>query len=97
MPMTTERTDNNRVFTRMELPPYEPDSEEELERRRALFDRTMTLRDRIGPIGTSVADLIREVRDEADEDSFAISPVYSSICCGRISRDEIGSSRRGVS
>ncbi|HKG27241.1 MAG TPA: hypothetical protein VKB09_16435 [Thermomicrobiales bacterium] len=51
---------------RIELPPIPPPTPEELERRRVLVDQILARRDRIGPIGISVTDLIREVRDEAD-------------------------------
>jgi hypothetical protein len=51
---------------RLELPPPERPSEEELERRRVLFERTIALRDKIGPIGIRTDELIRQVREEAD-------------------------------
>jgi len=37
-----------------------------LKRRGEVVDRILALRDKIGPIGISTSDLIREVRDEAD-------------------------------
>lgn len=58
----------HKVVMTMVLPPYEPASEEELQRRRELFDHAMAFRERIGPIGITAAELIREVRDDADED-----------------------------
>lgn len=45
------------------LPPYHPPTAEELERRRALGERARAIRKRIGPLGFSVIDLIREDRD----------------------------------
>ncbi|MSQ14497.1 MAG: hypothetical protein EXR50_01350 [Dehalococcoidia bacterium] len=51
------------------LPPitrhsYVPATSEEITRRRALFKEAMHLREEIGPIGVSTAELIREDRDE---------------------------------
>lgn len=43
---------------RLNLPPYHPPSPEEIERRRKLFDDTMKLREKIGPIGLSVEELL---------------------------------------
>jgi hypothetical protein len=56
------------TMTRIEIPPFEPPTPEELRRRREVVDRILRLRDEIGPIGISTADLIREVRDEEDGD-----------------------------
>jgi hypothetical protein len=68
MATTKETIGEHKVLTTMILPPYEPASEEELQRRRALFERTMAIRESIGPIGIDPAQLIRELRDEIDED-----------------------------
>ena len=45
------------------IPPSQPPTAEELERRRALNERTNKLRKRIGPLGFSLVDLIREDRE----------------------------------
>ena len=39
---------------------------EEIERRRLLFEEAMRLRDQLGPIGVSTAELIREDRDNSN-------------------------------
>jgi hypothetical protein len=44
----------------------EPVTTEEIERRRALFARTIALREEIGPIGLSADELVRRARDEAN-------------------------------
>lgn len=54
------------TLARITLPPIPRASVEEIERRRALFREAMALRDEIGPIGVSAADLVRQVRDESD-------------------------------
>ena len=45
----------------------QPVSQSEIERRRKLVARTLKLREAIGPIGTSVEQLVREVREGTDE------------------------------
>ncbi|HEY7030312.1 MAG TPA: hypothetical protein VH482_03245 [Thermomicrobiales bacterium] len=54
------------TLTRIELPTIPRASAEEIERRRTLFAQAMALRDEIGPIGLSAADLVRQSRDESD-------------------------------
>jgi hypothetical protein len=56
------------IPTRPEIktPPILPPTAEELERRGEVVDRILARRDAIGPIGISTADLIREVREEAE-------------------------------
>lgn len=48
---------------RIVLPPCKPPRPEELERRRALAEEVRVLRKKIGPLGHSVTDFIREDRD----------------------------------
>lgn len=48
---------------RMILPAYKPPTAEALEKRRALGKAAKKLRERIGPLGFSVTDLIREDRE----------------------------------
>ncbi len=55
------------ALARIELPPLIPASPEEIERRRVLFERTIALRDKIGPIGIRTDELIHQVREEADD------------------------------
>ena len=50
------------TLPRIKLPESPPVTREEIERRRALFARTMALREKIGPIGVPVEDLIHELR-----------------------------------
>ena len=45
------------------IPPSRPPTAEELERRRLLNEKTNNLRKRIGPLGFSLVDLIREDRE----------------------------------
>lgn len=54
------------VLSRIQLPPIPRASAEEIERRRSLFAQAMALRDEIGPVGVSAAELVRQSRDEAD-------------------------------
>lgn len=54
------------TLTEMQLPPIVPPTPEEIARRRALFEEVMALREKIGAIGLSTAELVREVREEAD-------------------------------
>jgi hypothetical protein len=48
------------------LPPDEPITQEEIERRRALFAQVMERRERIGLIGVVADELLREARADAD-------------------------------
>lgn len=66
--MSQDQQDGERSATipRIALPEIPRASKEELERRRVLFERAMALRERTGPIPVSAADLVRQVRDEAD-------------------------------
>lgn len=48
---------------RLVLPPYNPPTPEELERRRALGAEARKLREKIGPLSFSLTDLIREDRE----------------------------------
>jgi hypothetical protein len=50
----------------IKLPPIPDPTPEELRQRAEAIDRMRANRDKIGPIGISAADLIREVRDELD-------------------------------
>jgi hypothetical protein len=50
----------------LEIPPSEPVSQEEIERRRDLFAQVMARRATIGLIGISAEELIHQVRDETD-------------------------------
>lgn len=51
---------------RIEIPPPEPVTPEEIERRRKLFDEVMRLRKTMPPLGFDAAELIRELRDEVE-------------------------------
>ena len=64
--MRSTDSDAAEMRSRIKVPPIPLLAEEDLKRRREAVDRILALRDRIGPIGISTADLIREVRDEAD-------------------------------
>lgn len=48
---------------RIILSPYNPPSQEELDRRRGAAEEILRMRAEIGPIGKSVTDLIREDRE----------------------------------
>lgn len=50
------------TLPKIELPDFPPVTAEEIERRRALFAKTIALRDEIGPIGVPIEDLIHELR-----------------------------------
>ena len=52
-----------------------PPSPEEIERRRELFERMRQRRDRIGPIGIKIEDIIHELRG-GDERFDKDSPAY---------------------
>jgi hypothetical protein len=56
------------TLPRITIPPSVPPSPEEIERRRALAAKVLALREEIGPIGISTAELIRQVREEEDGD-----------------------------
>lgn len=47
-----------------ELGPSLPPPPEEIERRRQVVAKILKLRDEVGPIGISVTELLREVREE---------------------------------
>jgi hypothetical protein len=51
----------------IELPPFPELTPEELRRRGEAIDRMRANRDKIGPIGISTSDLIRQVRDELED------------------------------
>jgi hypothetical protein len=50
--------DLSEQLARIELPPQEPITPEVLERRRAMFERSMRLREKMRPIDIPVEDLI---------------------------------------
>lgn len=52
---------------KIELPAGPPITDEEIERRRELFERAMQLRAEIGPIDIPTYELVREDSDEDDE------------------------------
>ena len=54
------------TLPKIKLPEFPPVTPEEIERRRAVFARTIALREQIGPIGVDVADLIHELRGGDD-------------------------------
>lgn len=56
-PVTTERVD---------IPPIEPPSAEEIRRRQALYAEAIRLQELTGPIGISTSELIRMSREDAD-------------------------------
>ena len=56
------------TLPRITIPPIIPPTPEEIERRRALVAKVLALREEIGPIGISTAELIRQVREEDDGD-----------------------------
>lgn len=60
------RPDNTTTIERISIPPIEPVTQAEIERRRALFDKVMALREKIGPIGISADELIWQARNEDD-------------------------------
>ncbi|MCX6023248.1 MAG: hypothetical protein NTZ05_16285 [Chloroflexi bacterium] len=53
------------------LPELPSASAEELTRRQATFDRILALREKIGPVGVSVEELIRRDRGWPEEDQQA--------------------------
>ena len=54
------------TLPKIKLPEFPPVTPEEIERRRALFAKTVALREEIGPIGIPVEDLIHELRGGDD-------------------------------
>ena len=50
------------TLPKIKLPEFAPVTPEEIERRRALFAQIVALREKIGPIGVPVEDLIHELR-----------------------------------
>ena len=54
------------TLPKIKLPEFPPVTPEEIERRRALFDRMIARREKIGPIGVPVEDLIHELRGGDD-------------------------------
>ncbi|HVC33460.1 MAG TPA: hypothetical protein VNL16_08115 [Chloroflexota bacterium] len=54
------------VLHRIQIPPFEPPSPEEIQRRRKLFDEVMRLRESMPPLGFDAAELIRQLRDGDD-------------------------------
>ena len=50
------------TLPKIELPEFAPVTPEEIERRRALVARIIERRERVGPIGIPVEDLIHELR-----------------------------------
>ncbi len=57
-----------KVPLHLKIRKYKPVAPEEILRRRALFEEAMALRERIGPIGLSTAELIRQDRDKMEEE-----------------------------
>ena len=53
------------ILPRIALPPHEPVTPEEIERRRALFAKSIALREEIGPIGVLADELVHRAHDEA--------------------------------
>lgn len=61
--MDDERaTETATTLRKIKLPDFPPVTPEEIERRRALFKRTIEHREKIGPIGIPIEDLIHELR-----------------------------------
>ncbi|MGH2533377.1 MAG: hypothetical protein ACRDJW_13850 [Thermomicrobiales bacterium] len=54
------------ALARIELPPEVPVTEDEIARRRALYDEAMALVAEMRPLGISTAELIHQVRGEED-------------------------------
>jgi hypothetical protein len=54
------------VLPKIEIPPPEPITPEEIERRRKLFAEVMRLRESMPPLGFDAATLIRQLRDEEE-------------------------------
>lgn len=64
--MNDDRLASTGTLPQSELPDFPSPTAEEIERRRKIFARVGERRDRIGPIGVSVDDLIHELRGGAD-------------------------------
>ena len=61
--MDDDRSDaTETTLPRIKLPEIKPPTPEEIERRRVLFDRMIARRERIGPLGIRIEDLIHELR-----------------------------------
>lgn len=58
-----------RAVKQVVVPPSVPPPPEELERRKRVFAEIEQIRDQIGPIGTSTAELIRQDRGWPEEAS----------------------------
>ena len=54
------------TLPKIKLPDFTPVTREEIERRRAVFAQVIALREKIGPIGVPVEDLIHELRGGDD-------------------------------
>lgn len=63
------------------LPPDEPVTPEEIERRQALFARVIARREAMDPIGISADDLIHELRG-ATTGSTGDGPIYGTEALG---------------
>jgi hypothetical protein len=59
-----ETVTHTETMPRVALPPYEPPSPAELERRQQLIEEARRLRESIGPIGIATDDLIHLARDD---------------------------------
>jgi hypothetical protein len=66
---STTASANAATLPKIEIPPIVPPTLEEIKRRRALVAKMLALREEIGPIGISTAELIRQVREEEDGDA----------------------------
>ncbi len=65
--MTDDRREaTGATLPKLTIPPDEPITTEEIERRRALVARIRERREAIGPIGVRVEDLIHELRGGDD-------------------------------
>ena len=60
-----ERESSPRI-PRLVVPRPRRPSQEEIERRRAIYDHLMKLRERMKPMDISTGELIRQVREEAE-------------------------------
>jgi hypothetical protein len=57
-----------KALSRIALPEIPPVTQEEIERRREVADRILSLRERMKPLSVSTSDLIRELRGWPDDD-----------------------------
>jgi hypothetical protein len=65
----------DKLLANIEIPPDEPVTEEEIARRRALYDEAMALRVEMKPLGMTTAELIHQVRGLAwDEEEDQHGP-----------------------